>query len=46
MGKDAIPLLLRELGKKSGRWFWALKAITREDPVPVEKIRTSYHLHT
>ena len=33
LGKEAIPLLLRELEKKSGRWFWALKSITRQDPV-------------
>ncbi len=37
MGQDAIPLLLKELEGRSGRWFWALKSITREDPVPVEK---------
>ncbi len=37
MGGDAIPLLLRELEKKSGRWFWALKSITREDPVAPEQ---------
>ncbi|RUS99365.1 hypothetical protein DSM106972_078070 [Dulcicalothrix desertica PCC 7102] len=36
MGEAAIPLLLRELEKKSGQWFWALKSITREDPVPLE----------
>jgi hypothetical protein len=36
MGKAVIPLLLRELENKSGRWFWALKSITREDPVPPE----------
>ena len=33
MGEAVVPLLLRELEKKSGRWFWALKSITREDPV-------------
>jgi hypothetical protein len=33
LGKEAIPLLLRELEQKSGRWFWALKSISREDPV-------------
>lgn len=38
MGKDVIPLLLRELEKKSGRWFWALKSISRENPVPADKI--------
>ena len=37
MGKDVIPLLLKELEMRSGRWFWALKAISREDPVPDEK---------
>ncbi|YAF96120.1 MAG: hypothetical protein AB3A66_26990 [Nodularia sp. CChRGM 3473] len=36
MGEAVIPLLLRELEKKSGHWFWALKSITREDPVPPE----------
>ncbi|NET54696.1 MAG: hypothetical protein F6K47_00340 [Symploca sp. SIO2E6] len=36
MGEAAVPLLLRELEKKSGRWFWAIKSITREDPVPPE----------
>jgi len=34
LGKPAIPLLLREVERHSGRWFWALKAIAREDPVP------------
>lgn len=36
MGEAVIPLLLRELEKKSGHWFWALKSITRQDPVPSE----------
>lgn len=34
LGPPAVPLLLREVERKSGRWFWALKSITREDPVP------------
>lgn len=34
LGQPVVPLLLREVERKSGRWFWALKAITREDPVP------------
>lgn len=34
LGEPAIPLLLKELERKSGRWFWALKSITRVDPVP------------
>lgn len=37
MGKAVIPLLLRELERNSGQWFWAIKAISREDPVPPEK---------
>jgi hypothetical protein len=33
MGSDAILLILAELKKKPGHWFWALKSITGEDPV-------------
>ena len=33
LGQPAVPLLLREVERHSGRWFWALKAITRQDPV-------------
>ena len=36
LGQPAVPLLLREVEKRSGRWFWALKSITREDPVPAK----------
>jgi hypothetical protein len=36
LGQPAIPLLLREVEQQSGRWFWALKAITRQDPVPAD----------
>ncbi len=36
MGEEVVPLLLRELEKKSGQWFGALKSITRVDPVPSE----------
>jgi hypothetical protein len=36
MGQAIIPLLLRELEARSGRWFWALKSITGTDPVPPE----------
>jgi len=34
MGKEAIPLILKELQREQDHWFWALKAITGEDPVP------------
>ena len=33
MGPMAIPLILNEMSQKQGHWFWALKAITGEDPV-------------
>lgn len=36
MGANAVPLIIREMVKKPGHWFWALKAITGEDPVPEE----------
>lgn len=38
MGRDAIPLLLRELQRKPSHWFWALRSITREDPVRPEDV--------
>lgn len=34
MGPDAIPMILQELHDNSGYWYWALKAISNEDPVP------------
>jgi hypothetical protein len=34
MGPVAVPLLLRELENNLDSWFWALRAITEEDPVP------------
>ncbi len=33
LGPDAVPLLLRELEREPDYWFWALTAITRENPV-------------
>ena len=33
MGKDAIPFILDDLREQpTGHWFWALGAITGEDP--------------
>jgi hypothetical protein len=29
MGPDAIPLILKELQRAPGHWFWALEALTR-----------------
>ncbi len=36
MGKEAIPLILSELEKSPDHWFWALSAISGEDPVKPE----------
>lgn len=33
MGQDAVPLILRELERELDHWFWALAAITGENPV-------------
>ena len=34
LGPDALPLIFEELSERPGPWFWALKSITGEDPVP------------
>ena len=36
MGPAAVPLILRELEAEPAPWFWALEAITEQDPVPPE----------
>ena len=36
MGAAAVPLILRELDTEPDQWFWALEAITEQDPVPPE----------
>lgn len=33
LGPDAIPIILAELRKNGGHWFWALESITGENPV-------------
>ncbi|MGH7772345.1 MAG: hypothetical protein ACREQA_08905 [Candidatus Binatia bacterium] len=33
LGREAVPLILRELRREPDHWFWALKAITGVDPV-------------
>ncbi len=33
MGRAAIPLILEELQREPDHWFWAVTAITGEDPV-------------
>jgi len=36
MGAAALPFIFLELEREPDNWFWALKAITGEDPVPEE----------
>ena len=36
MGWDAVPLILEELQREPDQWFWALEAITGENPVAPE----------
>lgn len=36
LGPSVIPLILRELSKQPDHWFWALRAITGNEPIPEE----------
>jgi hypothetical protein len=36
MGMPAVPLILQELEREPDQWFWALEAITLENPAPPE----------
>ncbi len=36
MGLAVVPLLLEELRREPDHWFWALEAITEENPVPAD----------
>ena len=36
MGPPVVPLILAELRREPDHWFWALEAITEENPVPPE----------
>jgi hypothetical protein len=36
MGLPVVPLILEELRREPDQWFWALEAITDENPVPAE----------
>ena len=37
MGREALPLILQELERTPNHWFWALRAITGESPVPPDQ---------
>ena len=34
MGMPVVPLILQELTREPDQWFWALEAITEQNPVP------------
>ena len=36
LGRDVVPLILRDLAATGAHWFWALRAITGENPVGEE----------
>ena len=36
LGKTVIPFILRELQDQPSEWFWALRALTGEDPTTSE----------
>lgn len=36
MGPAALPLILDSLRREPEHWYWALEAITGENPVPPE----------
>lgn len=36
MGPIAIPFILLAMQERQNHWFWALKSITGEDPVPAK----------
>lgn len=36
MGPSALPFILADLRDNKGQWFWALRAITRQNPAPPE----------
>jgi hypothetical protein len=36
LGPAALPLIFRELQDKGGHWYWALRAITGDDPMQPE----------
>ncbi|MBI1831020.1 MAG: hypothetical protein HYR84_06170 [Planctomycetes bacterium] len=38
MGMPVVPLILEELRRELHHWFWALEAITDQNPVPPESL--------
>jgi hypothetical protein len=48
MGKDALPFIFEELKQPTGRWYWALRAITGHEPfagqrgIPTEQVKEAW----
>jgi hypothetical protein len=40
MGPSVIPLILREMQKRPGHWFWALDFLIQDEPNPAEGSET------
>jgi hypothetical protein len=38
MGMPVVPLILEELKREPDQWYWALEAITEENPVPADAL--------
>lgn len=38
LGRDVLPLILKRLSVEPNHWFWALRAISGEDPVPAADV--------
>ena len=38
LGPQVVPLILREMRDRGGHWFWALRSITGDNPVPAEEV--------
>ena len=38
LGRDVLPLILKRLSVEPNHWFWALRAISGEDPVPTADV--------
>ncbi|MGI8551555.1 MAG: hypothetical protein ACR2PL_12350 [Dehalococcoidia bacterium] len=38
LGPAALPLIFREMERRPSHWFWALRAITGENPVRPEDV--------
>jgi hypothetical protein len=43
MGRDALPLIFRDMREQKGLWFWALEAITRVDMRPTSTSMDDLH---